>query len=50
MPENNPIQYTGKVLDQRNDLTGPNDPNKSDYPKRPEHVTIKQSNNNHHTQ
>ncbi|MBV7508464.1 hypothetical protein KW850_24925 [Bacillus sp. sid0103] len=39
MPKNNPIEYTGKVLDQRNDLTGP-DAGKGSYPERPQHVQI----------
>ena len=39
MPKNNPIEYTGKVLDQRNDLTGPAD-EKGTYPERPQHVPI----------
>lgn len=42
MPDNNPIEYTGKVLDQRNDLTGP-DNAKGSYPKKPKHVQIQQS-------
>jgi hypothetical protein len=40
MPKNNPIEYTGKVLDQRNDLTGPDDAGKGSYPERPKHVSI----------
>lgn len=39
MPKNNPIEYSGKVLDQRNDLTGP-DEGKGTYPDRPMHVPI----------
>lgn len=39
--DNNPIDYTGKVLDQRNDLTGPNQ-GKDSYPERPKHVSIEQ--------
>ncbi|WP_186328642.1 hypothetical protein [Bacillus sp. X1(2014)] len=39
MPKNNPIEYTGKVLDQRNDLTGPEE-GKASYPERPKHVPI----------
>ncbi|MCM3118385.1 hypothetical protein M3610_24550 [Neobacillus sp. MER 74] len=39
MPKNNPIEYSGKVLDQRNDLTGP-DVGKGTYPERPMHVPI----------
>lgn len=45
MVENNPIQYTGKVLDQRNTLTGPDDANKQNYPKTPKHVPIPQTTN-----
>lgn len=40
MTNQNPIEYTGKVLDQRNDLTGPDDSDKASYPKRPKHVSI----------
>lgn len=29
-------------LDQRNDLTGPSDPGKRNYPKRPQHVSIQE--------
>jgi hypothetical protein len=46
MVKNNPIQYTGKVLDQRNTLTGPDDSNKANYPKRPKQVSIQHSTNN----
>ncbi|MCM2532266.1 hypothetical protein NDK43_07480 [Neobacillus pocheonensis] len=46
MPEKNPIEYTGKVLDQRNDLTGPDDSGKASYPERPNHVPIQQPNRN----
>jgi hypothetical protein len=42
MTDNNPIEYSGKVLDQRNNLTGPNDAGKAEYPKSPKHVTIQQ--------
>lgn len=45
MPKNNPIEYTGKVLDQRNDLTGPNQ-GKGTYPERPKHAQIQGSENN----
>ncbi|MDR4948055.1 hypothetical protein [Neobacillus cucumis] len=46
MPRNNPIEYTGRVLDQRNDLTGPNDSDgKATYPERPKNVPIQDSNN-----
>lgn len=45
MTEQNPIEYTGKVLDQRNDLTGPTK-GKGTYPERPKHVSIKQNDGN----
>nr|WP_263323481.1 hypothetical protein [Neobacillus sp. Marseille-Q6967] len=45
MPNKNPIEFTGKVLDQRNNLTGPDDPGKGSYPERPQHVPIQQSKN-----
>lgn len=38
MTNNNPVEYTN--VDQRNDLKGPDDPNKRDYPNRPQHVSI----------
>ena len=46
MADKNPITYSGKVLDQRNDLTGPDDSGKASYPKSPKHVPIQQSKNN----
>jgi hypothetical protein len=46
MPKNNPIEYTGKVLDQRNDLTGPDDQGKGTYPERPKHVPIQDTTSN----
>lgn len=46
MAERNPIEFTGKVLDQRNDLTGPDDPGKTSFPARPKHVSIQQPKNN----
>ena len=42
MTNQNPIEYTGKVLDQRNNLTGPDDPGKALYPKRPKSVSIQE--------
>lgn len=42
MTNQNPIEYTGKVLDQRNDLTGLDDSSKALYPKRPKHVSIQE--------
>ncbi|WP_312471379.1 hypothetical protein [Neobacillus sp.] len=46
MPEKNPIEFTGKVLDQRNTLTGPDDSEKGSYPERPKHVAIQQPTSN----
>ncbi|MFJ5717015.1 hypothetical protein [Neobacillus sp. NPDC093127] len=46
MSDRNPIEYTGKVLDQRNNLTGPDDSGKASFPERPKHVTIQQPNRN----
>jgi hypothetical protein len=45
MLDNNPIEYKGKVLDQRNNLTGPDDSHKAEYPKQPKNVSIQQNNN-----
>ena len=42
MKNQNPIEYTGNVLDQRNDLTGPDYSEKASYPKRPKHVAIQE--------
>ncbi|WP_156177991.1 hypothetical protein [Bacillus sp. SA1-12] len=42
MTNQSPIDYTGKVLDKRNDLTGPYDSDKALYPKRPKHVSIQE--------
>lgn len=50
MSDQNPIEFTGKVLDQRNTLTGPSDEEgKRSYPERPKHVPIEDSakNNTH---
>lgn len=44
MQQNNPIEYLGKVLEQRNNLTGPDDAGKNGYPKAPKHVPIQESN------
>ena len=46
MSDKNPIEFTGKVLDQRNNLTGPDDEGKPSYPKQPKHVSIQQKNKN----
>ncbi|WP_193224605.1 hypothetical protein [Bacillus sp. B1-b2] len=42
MTNQNPIEYTGKVLDKRNDLTGPDDAGKALYPNLPKHVSIQE--------
>ena len=39
-----PIEFTGNVLDQRNDLTGPDDAGKGSYPVLPKKVVIQQQN------
>ena len=39
MSDKNPIEYTGKVLDQRNTLTGPA-AGEENFPVRPNHVPI----------
>ncbi|MEC1523723.1 hypothetical protein P9D43_17095 [Neobacillus niacini] len=44
MPKNKPIEFTGKVLNQRNQLTGPDDAGKAGYPERPKNVTIQDPN------
>jgi hypothetical protein len=46
MSDKNPIEYTGRVLDQRNNLTGPDDGDRPTYPERPKHVPIQQPANN----
>ena len=46
MPKNNPIEYTGKVLNQRNQLTGPDDSGKANYPEPPKNVSIQEPANN----
>jgi len=43
MADKNPIEFTGKVLDERNTLSGPDD---RSYPERPKHVKIQQTKNN----
>lgn len=42
MPHRNPTEFTGKVLDQRNTLTGPDDAGKGNHPKRPKNVPIQE--------
>ena len=44
MANRNPIEYTGKVLDERGNLTGPDDSGKASYPERPKNVPIQQPN------
>jgi hypothetical protein len=41
-PIGQPIEFTGNVLDQRNDLTGPDDAGKASYPVLPKNVLIQQ--------
>jgi len=41
MANRNPVEFTGKVLDKRNTLTGPDDEGKNGHPKRPQNVIIK---------
>ena len=41
-PTGRPIEFTGNVLDQRNDLTGPDDAGKASYPVLPKKVSIQQ--------
>lgn len=45
MSDKNPIEYTGKVLDQRNTLTGP-DAGEANFPKRPNRVPIQDPGHN----
>jgi hypothetical protein len=46
MDERNPVEFTGSVLDQRNDLTGPDDKSKAGYPKMPKNrIPIQQQRN-----
>lgn len=40
MPKNNPIEFSGKVLNERNQLTGPDDSGKASYPERPKNISI----------
>ncbi|WP_453996656.1 hypothetical protein [Bacillus nitroreducens] len=40
MANRNPVEFTGKVLDKRNTLTGPDDAGKVGHPKRPGNVPI----------
>ncbi|WP_158555795.1 hypothetical protein [Peribacillus glennii] len=41
MPNRNQTEYGN--LDQRGDLTGPDDPGKRNHPTRPTHVSIQQN-------
>jgi hypothetical protein len=43
MPERNQTEYTSN-LDQRNDLTGPSDPERRNFPETPKHVSIDENN------
>ncbi|MGV3465021.1 MAG: hypothetical protein ACO1OT_06995 [Heyndrickxia sp.] len=43
MAERNSFEFSKEVLDQRNDLTGPDDENKASYPKIPKNVSIQDS-------
>lgn len=43
MDKGNSFEFSGEVLDQRNDLTGPDDANKASYPKIPKNVSIQGS-------
>jgi len=45
MADRNPIEFSGKVLDQRNTLTGPDDAGKGTYPELPKNVAIQQTKN-----
>ncbi|WP_177177293.1 hypothetical protein [Bacillus sp. MUM 116] len=49
MPHRDPIEFTGKVLDQRNDLTGP-EAGAENYPKRPKNVPIQEPNSKNNRQ
>ncbi|MGS2777104.1 hypothetical protein ACVBAX_06960 [Robertmurraya sp. GLU-23] len=40
MADERPIEYSGKVLDERNTLTGP-DKGKNGFPKTPKNVPIR---------
>jgi hypothetical protein len=43
MATRRPVEYSGKVLDQRNNLTGPGStPGERPFPEMPDHVSIKQ--------
>lgn len=42
MATRRPVEYSGKVLDQRNNLTGPgNVPGEQPFPEMPNHIPIK---------
>ncbi|WP_191090738.1 hypothetical protein [Niallia endozanthoxylica] len=49
MTNRNPVEFSGKVLDQRKTLTGPDDASKASYPVRPQHVPIKETHMKHLT-
>ncbi|WP_157827640.1 hypothetical protein [Niallia nealsonii] len=42
MQNRNPVEFTGKVLDQRNDLTTPAEDSTS-FPQKPKHIPISSS-------
>ncbi len=44
MENKHSFEYTGKVLDKRNTLTGPNASGEQTYPELPKHVSIQQPN------
>lgn len=42
MATRRPVEYSGKVLDQRNTLTGPGStPGEQPFPQMPDHISIK---------
>ena len=41
-PIGRPVEFSGKVLDQRNNLTGP-DADKANYPELPKEVSIQKN-------
>ncbi|WP_180994299.1 hypothetical protein [Bacillus sp. Marseille-P3661] len=44
MPNQEPVEYSGRVLDQRNDLTGPDNPGELSKLDRPKHVPVQKPN------
>ncbi|MBS4172888.1 hypothetical protein [Bacillus sp. FJAT-49736] len=45
--EKHSFEFSGEVLDQRNDLTGPRPEDKAAYPERPKNVPIQESKGTH---